>query len=114
MLRQKLTTRPRTAVTALYAGWRVSSNFLPAERNVPSAPKLSAACSFCSGVSVFRVPNQVNMTRTAAVVVRSRWLGAVLVGMWIVGSSSNVLLIGLLVVVRENRRGPNGGCIESV
>src|SRR5438093_4985647 len=68
-------TRPRTAVTSLYASWRVSSSFLRADRYSPSAPKGSAAWFFCSGVRVLRTPIQVNDTRTAAVVSRSHWAG---------------------------------------
>ena len=46
---------PGSAVTARKAGCLVSSSFLPAERNWPSASKASAARAFCSGVSVFWV-----------------------------------------------------------
>jgi hypothetical protein len=35
----------------------------------------------------------VNITRTAAIVVRSRSLGERVVGAWTVGSSSNAVLI---------------------
>jgi hypothetical protein len=39
----------RTLVTALKAGWDVSSSFFPADRKSRSAPKLAAAWLFCSG-----------------------------------------------------------------
>ena len=65
----------RIAVTARNALWLVSSSFLPAERNFPSASNVSAAWAFWSAVSDFLVPNQVNWTRQAAIVVRSRSAG---------------------------------------
>ena len=67
----------RIAVTARKALCLVSSSFLPAERNWPSASNGSAAWAFCSAVSDFLVPNQVNWTRQAAIVVRSRSAGVV-------------------------------------
>src|SRR6516225_10545371 len=66
----------RIAVTARNAVCFVSSSFLPADRNCPSASKVSAACAFCSTVSDFFVPYQVNCTRQAAL-VRSRPAGVV-------------------------------------
>jgi hypothetical protein len=83
-------TRLRTELTALNAGWLVSSSFLPADKNAPSAPNDSAAWDFCSAVRVFRVPNQLMLMRTAAIVVRNRSVGEAdgRVGI----SSSNVLL----------------------
>src|SRR5439155_3297487 len=38
----------------------------------PSAPNVSAACDFCSWVSVLRTPSQINASRTAAIVARMR------------------------------------------
>ena len=67
----------RIAVTARNALCLVSSSFLPAERNWPSASNGSAAWAFCSAVRDFLVPNQVNWTRQAAIVVRSRSAGVV-------------------------------------
>ena len=62
-------------MTARNALCFVSSNFLPADRNWPSASNGSAAWAFCSAVRDFLVPNQVNWTRQAAIVVRSRSAG---------------------------------------
>src|SRR5581483_2110433 len=92
MPRQSATARPRTAVTALNAGCVVSSSFLPADRNCPSAPNDSAAWAFCSVVSVLRTPSQTKLSLTAAIVVRSRRAGVV-VGCE-TGSSSMVLMDG--------------------
>ncbi len=64
-------------MTARNAAWPVSISFLPAERYCPSAPNASAARAFCSGLRVFCVPIQVNETRAAAMVERSRWAGVV-------------------------------------
>jgi hypothetical protein len=66
---------PRTPVTALKAGCEVSTNFLPADRKVPSAPNVLAASDLCSRVKVLRVPIHVMDTRTAAMVARSRSAG---------------------------------------
>ena len=63
------------AVTARKAGWPVSSSFLPADSDRPSAPKASAARARWSALSVFWVPIQVNETRAAAIVARSLWAG---------------------------------------
>src|SRR6516225_11613682 len=68
----------RIAVTARNAVCFVSSSFLPALRNGPCASKGSAAWAFCSAVSDFLVPNQVNWTRQAAIVVRSCSAGVLL------------------------------------
>src|SRR3954447_14369782 len=68
---------PRMAVTARNAGWRTSRSFFRAERDRASASNASAAWARCSGLSVFVVPSQVNETRTAAMVARSRWAGVV-------------------------------------
>ena len=65
------------AVTARKAVCFVSSSFLPAERNWPSASNAWAAWAFWSEVSVFWTPHQVNETRQAAMVVRSRSAAAV-------------------------------------
>src|SRR5687768_15609320 len=62
----------RTAVTCWNASCFVSSSFFAAERYWPSAPKLSAACAFCSADRLLRTPNQVNSTLTAAKFCRSR------------------------------------------
>src|SRR5262249_30635107 len=53
----------------------VSSNFLPAERNSPSASNAWVAWAFCSEVRVLCTPHQVNETRQAAMVLRSRSAG---------------------------------------
>src|SRR5437867_2592196 len=75
MPRNSAAIRPRTAVTALYAGCRVSSSFLPAEINSPSAPKVSAAWAFCCGDSDLLMPNHEMATRTAVVMALRRWAG---------------------------------------
>ena len=57
----------------------MSSSFLAALKNWPSASNASAAVARCSGVKLLLTPNQVNETRTAAMVVRSRWAAVVVV-----------------------------------
>src|SRR4051794_15665646 len=52
-------------------------SFFVAERNGPSASNASAAWVFWAAVSDFWTPNQVKRTRQAAMVVRSRWAGVV-------------------------------------
>ena len=54
------------AVTALKAGCDVSSSFLPADRNLPSAPKVSAAWFFWADVRVLRTPSHVKLSLAAA------------------------------------------------
>jgi hypothetical protein len=78
------------AVTARNAGYFVSSNFFPADRNSPSASKAWAAWAFYSDVNVRCTPHHVNDTRQAAMVVRSRWAAPVVATLlWLaVGSVS--------------------------
>jgi hypothetical protein len=50
-----------------------------ADKNSLSASNVSAAWDFYSGVSDWREPNQVKQTRTAAMSVRRRVVGSVVV-----------------------------------
>ncbi|MFO0871278.1 MAG: hypothetical protein U0935_20330 [Pirellulales bacterium] len=56
----------------LERGMRRIQQLLPADRNFPPRPNESAAWFFCSTVSDLRVPSQVKLSRTAAIVPRSR------------------------------------------
>lgn len=85
----------RMDVTALKAECDVSSSFLPADKNDPSALNASAAWAFCSVLSDLRTPNQVKWIATAAIVARKREAGEAVVVVAVGalragGSSSNV------------------------
>ncbi len=76
------------AVRARNAVCLVSTSFLPAERNSPSASNAWAAWAFCSDVKVLWTPHHVNETRQAAMVVRSRWAALVVTTrLWLVTGS---------------------------
>ena len=83
------TAQPLMAVTALNAGCDVSSSFLPAERNFPSAPNEPAAWSFCWVLSVLRTPNQLNPSLAAAIDMRLRCAAD---GVAVAGSSRNMVI----------------------
>ena len=74
---QYVTARLRMAVTALKAGWAVSSSFFPAETNLLSAPKVWAAWSFWVPLSDLWTPSQVKLTRAAVMVFLRRSLALV-------------------------------------
>src|SRR3954451_2374374 len=72
-------------------------SFLVADRNWPWASNGSAACAFWAAVSDFWTPNQVKPTRTAAMVVRSRWaaVAVVVASVWASARSRRLaVLIG--------------------
>ena len=94
-------------VTARNFGCRTLNNFFPALRYSPSAPNDSAARAFCSGDRVLRVPNQVNESRIAAIVVRSRWAAGLSVDDRVSGSSITVLIKTPLVEIEGGEMSNN-------
>lgn len=83
----------------------MSSSFFPALKKSPVTPNVSAAWFFWSFVNDLRMPNQLKLTRTAAIVVRNCCAGEV---DELVAGSSSTVLIGwspvLIVIIKIHLR----------
>src|SRR4051812_34063660 len=90
------------AVTARNAGCLVFRRFFPAEMEPVSASNPSAIWLLCSVERALRVPNQVKLTRTAAVVIRNDWAGSWRAGAVVMASPVSwvvVIVVSAVVII---------------